>query len=97
MRPQGVSHLDVTVFVCRYYACENIRRTTMAVNRDIIKGKWNQIKGEARKQWGMLTDDDWDQIAGERDKLVGKLQERYGWSREEAERRSDEFLNRQTF
>jgi uncharacterized protein YjbJ (UPF0337 family) len=68
----------------------------MAVNKDIIKGKWNQIKGEARKQWGMLTDDDWDQIAGERDKLIGKLQERYGWTREEAERRSDEFLNRQT-
>jgi uncharacterized protein YjbJ (UPF0337 family) len=68
----------------------------MAVNREIIKGKWNQIKGEARKQWGVLTDDDWDQIAGERDKLVGKLQERYGWAREEAERRADEFLNRQT-
>ena len=68
----------------------------MAVNRDIIKGKWNQIKGEARKQWGILTDDDWDQIAGERDKLVGKLQERYGWNRAEAERRADAFLDRQT-
>jgi uncharacterized protein YjbJ (UPF0337 family) len=68
----------------------------MAINWDIIKGKWNQVKGEARKQWGDLTDSDWEQIAGERDKLIGKLQERYGWSREEAERQADEFSERQS-
>jgi uncharacterized protein YjbJ (UPF0337 family) len=66
----------------------------MAVNSDVIKGKWNQIKGEARKQWGQLTDDEWDQIAGERDKLVGKLQEHYGWTREQAEREAEDFYNR---
>ena len=68
----------------------------MAVNWDIVKGKWNQLKGEAKKQWGQLTDDEWDQIAGERDKLVGKLQEHYGWNRERAEREADDFYNRQS-
>src|SRR5262245_19314110 len=68
----------------------------MAVNSDIIKGKWNQLKGEAKKQWGRLTDDEWDQIAGERDKLVGKLQEHYGWSREQAEREANNFYDRQS-
>jgi uncharacterized protein YjbJ (UPF0337 family) len=67
----------------------------MTVNWDIMKGKWNQLKGEARKQWGQLTDDELDQIAGERDKLVGKLQEHYGWTRERAEREAEDFFNRQ--
>jgi uncharacterized protein YjbJ (UPF0337 family) len=66
----------------------------MAVNWDIIKGKWTQLKGELRKQWGELTDDEWDQIAGDREKLIGKLQEHYGWSREEAERRAEEQFSR---
>lgn len=65
----------------------------MAVNWDVIKGKWNQLKGDARVQWGKLTDDDWEQIAGQKDKLVGRLQERYGWAREEAERQADEFIS----
>jgi uncharacterized protein YjbJ (UPF0337 family) len=66
----------------------------MALNWDVIKGKWTQLKGELRKQWGELTDDEWDQIAGDKEKLIGKLQERYGWSREEAERRAEEQLGR---
>jgi uncharacterized protein YjbJ (UPF0337 family) len=70
------------------------RREAMAVNWDVIKGKWTQLKGELRKQWGELTDDEWDQIAGDKEKLIGKLQERYGWSREEAERRAEEQLGR---
>ncbi len=65
----------------------------MGMNWDIIKGQWNQMKGEARKQWGKLTDDDWDVAAGERDKLYGRLQERYGWTREEAEREVDNFFS----
>jgi len=68
----------------------------MAVNWDVIKGKWNQFKGDARIQWGKLTDDDWDQVAGNRDKLVGKLQERYGWKREEAEQKVDNFFDERT-
>jgi uncharacterized protein YjbJ (UPF0337 family) len=64
------------------------------MNWDIVKGKWNQLKGEGRKQWGKLTDDDWMQIAGEKDKLIGKLQERYGWSREEAVRSAEAYFSK---
>jgi uncharacterized protein YjbJ (UPF0337 family) len=64
------------------------------MNWDVVKGKWNQLKGEGRKQWGKLTDDDWMQIAGEKDKLIGKLQERYGWSREEAVRSAEAYFSK---
>lgn len=66
----------------------------MPINWDVIKGKWTQLKGDARVQWGKLTDNDWDQINGQREKLTGVLQERYGWERQEAERRVDEFFER---
>jgi uncharacterized protein YjbJ (UPF0337 family) len=62
------------------------------MNWDIIKGKWKQLKGDARKQWGKLTDSDWEEVAGEKDKFLGKLQERYGWSREQAERDADNYF-----
>jgi uncharacterized protein YjbJ (UPF0337 family) len=65
----------------------------METNWDIIKGKWNQLKGDARTQWGKLTDSDWEQIAGQKDKLVGKLQEHYGWNRVEAEREVDDYFS----
>ena len=61
------------------------------MNEDILKGKWMQLRGEVRETWGELTDDDLDRIAGARDKLTGVLQERYGWSRDEADRRIDAF------
>jgi uncharacterized protein YjbJ (UPF0337 family) len=56
------------------------------MNWDQVKGKWTQMKGEVRKKWGKLTDDDIDVIAGERERLVGKIQERYGIAKEEAEK-----------
>lgn len=55
------------------------------MNNDIIEGKWEQLKGEAQKRWGMLTDDQLDQINGDRKKLQGLVQENYGIAREEAE------------
>jgi uncharacterized protein YjbJ (UPF0337 family) len=58
-----------------------------------LKGQWNQLKGEVQNQWGQLTNDEVDQIQGNRDKLVGKIQEKYGRTRMEAEREVDEFLN----
>jgi uncharacterized protein YjbJ (UPF0337 family) len=61
---------------------------------DVLKGNWKQLRGHAREQWGKLTDDDFEQIAGNKDQLVGKLQERYGWDRNEAERQADEFSNK---
>ncbi|GIV78786.1 CsbD family protein [Litorilinea aerophila] len=63
------------------------------MNSDILKGKWTQIKGHIREKWGELTDDELDQIQGEREQLVGKLQEKYGWKREEAEREVDYYLD----
>lgn len=61
------------------------------MTREEMKGKWNQMKGSLKKQWGKLTDDDIDRIEGERDILVGKIQERYGKSKEEAEREVDAY------
>jgi uncharacterized protein YjbJ (UPF0337 family) len=56
------------------------------MNWEQAKGQWMQVKGSVRKQWGKLTDDDLDVIAGEREKLAGKIQERYGMTKEEAEK-----------
>jgi uncharacterized protein YjbJ (UPF0337 family) len=56
------------------------------MNWDQIRGNWNQAKGELKKQWGKLTDDDFAKINGERDQLVGRIQERYGYAKEQAER-----------
>lgn len=65
------------------------------MNSDILKGNWKQFRGEIQKQWGKLTDDDMDVINGEYDKLVGRMQERYGWNRERAERELTDFFDRQ--
>jgi len=64
------------------------------MNNDIIKGKWKQITGEAKKQWGKLTDDQIDQINGDREKLIGEIQENYGVARDEAEKQVKEFEDR---
>lgn len=58
---------------------------------DQIVGKWNQFKGGVRQKWGELTDDDVEEIAGKRDVLAGKIQERYGIAKEEANRQIDEW------
>lgn len=63
------------------------------MNKLQIKGNWNQLKGEVKKQFANLTDDDMLAIEADNDKLVGKIQERYGIRREEAEKRVEEFLN----
>lgn len=63
------------------------------MDNNVFKGKWTQMKGEAKKQWGKLTDDDLDVIDGEKDKLIGKLQERYGHTREQAETEYNNWSN----
>ena len=55
------------------------------MNKDQLEGNWTQFKGKVKEQWGKLTDDDLDVIAGKRDQLLGKIQERHGLSQEEAE------------
>jgi uncharacterized protein YjbJ (UPF0337 family) len=64
------------------------------MNTDILKGNWKQFRGEIQKQWGKLTNDDLDVINGEYDKLVGRVQERYGWEREQAEREVNDYFDR---
>ena len=61
------------------------------MNWDQIEGKWKQAKGRIKAKWGELTDDELDVIAGRRDQLVGKVQERYGIARDEAERQVRDF------
>ena len=63
------------------------------MNPDILKGRWHQVRGEVRKRWGKLTDDDVMAIEGHFEKMVGKLQERYGLKRDEAEKQINEFLH----
>ena len=62
------------------------------MNWDIVEGKWDQFKGSVKEKWGDLTDDDLTMMAGKRDKMAGKLQEKYGWSKEEADRQLDDFF-----
>jgi uncharacterized protein YjbJ (UPF0337 family) len=64
---------------------------------DQLEGKWKQLKGDIRVKWGELTDDDLEQIAGNRDKLAGKLQERYGIAKDEANRQIDEWADNLKF
>lgn len=61
------------------------------MNRDQIQGEWKQVKGYVKEQWGKLTDDDVTRIEGNFDQLAGKIQERYGVERAEAERQINEW------
>jgi uncharacterized protein YjbJ (UPF0337 family) len=61
------------------------------MNWDRIEGNWKQLSGKAKVQWGKLTDDDLDVIAGRREELAGKIQERYGIARDDAERQVSEW------
>jgi uncharacterized protein YjbJ (UPF0337 family) len=61
------------------------------MNSDTLQGQWTQLKGLAREKWGKLTNDDIDLIQGRSEQLVGKIQERYGIARDEAQRQVDEW------
>lgn len=63
------------------------------MNQDIAEGNWKQLKGRVKEKWGQLTDDEVDQINGRRDNFTGKLQEKYGMRREEAEKEWDRLTN----
>ncbi len=62
------------------------------MKQDILKGKWKQLKGQAQKKWGKLTDDELDQIQGNKDMLIGKLQEKYGYTRDQAQQQIDQWM-----
>jgi uncharacterized protein YjbJ (UPF0337 family) len=61
------------------------------MNWDQVEGKWKQMKGSVRTRWGKLTDDDLELIKGQKDQLVGKIQERYGIQKDEAQRQVEDW------
>lgn len=62
---------------------------------DRVEGNWKQAKGRVKEQWGKLTDDDLDVISGRRDQLEGKLQERYGYAKDQARKQIDDWIGAQ--
>jgi uncharacterized protein YjbJ (UPF0337 family) len=66
------------------------------MNWDRVEGNWKQLKGKAREQWGKLTDSDFEQIAGKKDQLIGRIQERYGISKDEAQKQADAWVKAQS-
>src|SRR5438309_1418716 len=66
-------------------------KETSLMNEDRVQGKWKQMKGALKSRWGKLTDDDLDVIEGQKDQLVGKVQERYGIAKDEAQKQVDEW------
>ena len=64
------------------------------MNEDRIKGNWKQITGKVQEQWGKLTNDDMDVIAGKKDQFMGKLQERHGLAKDAAEEQLNDFQKR---
>ena len=65
------------------------------MNKDILEGKWEQLKGKAKEKWGDLTNDDRAVVQGKRDQFAERIQERYGRTKEEAEKEVDEWLKGQ--
>ncbi len=64
------------------------------MSADVFQGKWEQLKGAVRTQWGKLTDDDVEKVGGKKDELVGRLRERYGYAKDDAEKHIDDWLRK---
>jgi uncharacterized protein YjbJ (UPF0337 family) len=62
------------------------------MNKDIFEGKWKELRGQVKEWWGELTDDDLEQVGGKADQLIGLLQQKYGYTREQAEKEFDRRL-----
>ncbi len=67
------------------------------MNKDEVSGNWKQFKGKVKEQWGKLTDDDMTVIEGKRDQLVGKVQERYGYAKDQAEKEVTDWEKRNDY
>ncbi len=64
------------------------------INQDVLEGKWKQVRGQVKQQWGKLTDNQLDRIKGRTEELVGLLQENYGYTQERAQKEVDDFVQR---
>ena len=67
------------------------------MNTDTVQGKWKQMKGALKQRWGKLTDDDLTTLSGKKDELIGKLQERYGYTREQAVMDADDWATKASY
>jgi uncharacterized protein YjbJ (UPF0337 family) len=74
--------------------CVATRREERVMNWDRFEGNWKQLTGKVKEQWGKLTEDDLAVIGGKQDQLVGRIQERYGIAKDEAERQVNSWVNR---
>jgi uncharacterized protein YjbJ (UPF0337 family) len=75
------------------YIHERRSNMNIAINQDILAGKWKQVRGKAKQWWGKLTDNDLDRVSGRFEELVGLVQERYGYTREQAQKEVERFLD----
>lgn len=71
-----------------------MRLLEVAMNWDTVEGKWKDLKGQIRGKWAKLTDDDYEAVAGKKDRLVGKLQQHYGLAKDKAEAELDTFIDK---
>jgi uncharacterized protein YjbJ (UPF0337 family) len=67
---------------------------SVTMNKDVLQGKWKQVRGKVKQQWGRLTDDQLDQISGYYDELTGLIQDKYGYTREKAQQEVDAFISK---
>jgi len=72
----------------------NYASKEVLMNKNVMQGKWREMKGKVKEQWGRLTDDDLDKIDGKSEQLLGVLQQRYGYAREKAEEEYKRFTDR---
>lgn len=64
------------------------------MNKDQIEGEWKKLKGKIKEKWGKFTDDDLTQMSGKKDQILGKLQSKYGYTKEQAQKEYDDFLQK---
>jgi uncharacterized protein YjbJ (UPF0337 family) len=91
MRPSARNARSPLALFCLY------KRREIGMDWNRVEGNWKQMKGKVKQQWGKLTDDDFDVIAGRRDELEGRLQQRYGYAKDQATKEVNDWYNRQTW
>lgn len=64
------------------------------MNSDIVKGKWHEVKGKLKQQWGKLTDDDIEKMQGSYEELSGRLQKKYGYQKDQCEKEIKSFIDK---
>jgi uncharacterized protein YjbJ (UPF0337 family) len=92
--PAGQPHQHCHVERASRKTPKSTHREERQMNWDRVEGNWKQLTGKVKEQWGKLTEDDITVINGKQDQLVGRIQERYGIAKDEAERQVDSWINR---